>query len=206
MASDPFFLPWVGPDYSSGGIFGKKIMALGDSHYCGTPCGKCGINPNPKCNIMTSNVIGWYLDPECEREGWMNTYLKFERSLVGHATTHEESHAIWNSIVFYNFLQEALNGPRKAGTSEQHISSIEPFFSVLNAYKPDLLIVWGKRLWSHLPYENWIEGSEMQIDGEEIDNGYYKLSDGGKVKAVCIYHPSAAYDWSYWHRVISAAL
>ena len=71
-----------------------RIMVLGDSHYCGTPCGKCGINPNPKCNRLTSDVIGWCLDPNCEREGWMKTYLKFERSLVGHETTPEESRKI----------------------------------------------------------------------------------------------------------------
>ena len=76
-------------------------MVLGDSHYCGTPCGKCGINPNLNCNRLTSDVIGWCLDPNCEREGWMKTYLKFERSLVGHETTPEEIWKIWDSIVFY---------------------------------------------------------------------------------------------------------
>ena len=146
-SSSPFFHPWVGPNYSSGGTFGKRIMVLGDSHYCGTPCGKCGVNPNLKCNRLTSDVIGWCLNPKVEREGWMNTYLKFERSLVGHETTPEESRKIWNSIVFYNFLQVALHGPREAGTLEQHQASIVPFFSILNTYQPDLLIVWGKRLW-----------------------------------------------------------
>ena len=110
-----FFFPWVGSRYSSGGIFGKRIMVLGDSHYCGTPCGKCGVNPNPKCNKLTSDIIGWCLDLNIEREGWMNTY---PRSLVGHETTLEESRKIWDSIVFYNFLQVALHGPREAGTPE----------------------------------------------------------------------------------------
>ena len=107
QSSTPFFHPWAGSHYSSGGIFGKKIMVLGDSHYCGTPCGRCGENPNARCYRLTSDVIEWCLDPNCEREDWMKTYLKFERSLVGHETTSEESRKIWDSIVFYNFLQVA---------------------------------------------------------------------------------------------------
>ena len=48
-------------------------MVLGDSHY--------GSVPEP---TITRDVLGWYLDDSVEREGWMNTFLKFERSLVGH--------------------------------------------------------------------------------------------------------------------------
>lgn len=199
---NPFFHPWVGSLYFSGGIFGRRIMVLGDSHYCGTPCGKCGVNPNSKCNRLTSDVIGWCLDPNCEREGWMNTYLKFERSLVGHETTPEESRKIWDSIVFYNFLQVALYGPREAGTPEQHRASIEPFFNVLNTYQPDLLIVWGKRLWGNLPGENWIDGSEVQVDGYQVKNGYYRLDNGKKVRAICVYHPSVGYSWDFWYKII----
>ena len=28
------FRPWIGADYETGGIFGKKILVLGESHYC----------------------------------------------------------------------------------------------------------------------------------------------------------------------------
>ena len=28
------FRPYVGTNYSTGGIFGKKILTLGESHYC----------------------------------------------------------------------------------------------------------------------------------------------------------------------------
>lgn len=201
-SSSPFFHPWVGPNYSFGGIFGKRIMVLGDSHYCGTPCGKCGINPNPQCNRLTSDVIGWCLDPNCEREVWMKTYLKFERSLVGHETTSEESRKIWDSIVFYNFLQVALYGPREAGTPEQYQASVGPFFNVLNIYQPDLLIVWGKRLWGNLPGENWIDGSDVLVDGYQVENGYYLLDNGKKVRAICVCHPSVGYSWDFWYKVI----
>ena len=34
MKDNIFFQPFVGKDYANGGIFGKRIMILGESHYC----------------------------------------------------------------------------------------------------------------------------------------------------------------------------
>ena len=200
--SSVFFLPWVGRDYNSGGIFSKRIMVLGDSHYCGSPCNRCGVNPNSKCNSFTTDVIESYLNPSCEREGWMPTYLKFERSLVNHETTFEESRQIWDSLLFYNYLQVAMQGPRQAGTDGQYMDARKPFFEVMNMYQPDLLVVWGMRLWKKLPVDFWEDCAEMEVDGYPIQNGFYRLRNGKKVRAVCVYHPSAGYSWDYWYKVI----
>lgn len=197
-----FFNPWVGNNYSSGGIFCQRIMVLGDSHYCGEDCKECGIDPKSWCSDFTTRVVRDYLDQNNEREGWMATYLKFERSLVNHETTPEESIKIWNSLLFYNYLQIALQGPRQAGTPEQYQSAAKPFFDVMNKYQPDLLIVWGVRLWNNLPSDRWIEGNEYKVDGYSINNGYYTLNNGKKVRAICVYHPSVGYSWDYWYRVI----
>ena len=185
------FLPFVGKNYNNGGMFGKRIMVLGDSHYGSVP------QPN-----ITQDVLGWYLDQNVEREGWMNTFLKFERSLVNRETTPKDSCEIWNSLLFYNYLQVLLDGPREAGTEQQYRDSAGAFFQVLDRYRPDVIIVWGKRLWKNLPWDNWIEGAPVTVDGEEIDNGCYKLSNGHMVRVVCVYHPSAGYSWDYWHKVI----
>ena len=202
MHKDIFFQPWIGASYSSGGLFGKKIMVVGESHYCDEDCEECGASNQHGCNHFTTNVVKDYLDQNVERESWMSTYLKFERSLVNHETTPEESVRIWNSILFYNYLQVAMHGPRKAGTPEQYRDAAEPFFTVLNKYQPDLIIVWGVRLWNALPGENWEDGPQKKVDGYEIQNGFYKLNNGKKVHAICVYHPSVGYSWDYWYRVI----
>ena len=111
------FLPFVGKNYNNGGMFGKRIMVLGDSHYGSVP------QPN-----ITRDVLGWYLDQNVEREGWMNTFLKFERSLVNRETTPKDSCEIWNSLLFYNYLQVLLDGPREAGTEQQYKDSAGAFF------------------------------------------------------------------------------
>lgn len=198
-----FFSPRIGKGYARGGIFGKKILALGESHYCGSGCADCGeCGKHPECSDFTTNVVNWCLDSSVEREGWMNTYLKFERSLVGKETTPLESRKIWDSIAFYNFLQVAMGGAREAGTNQQYRAAAEPFMQVLEELQPDVLIVWGVRLWNNLPNRNWADGSKVAVDGYEVQNGYYTLPSGKKVKVVCVYHPSVGYDWSFWHKVI----
>lgn len=198
-----FFSPRIGKDYARGGIFGKKILALGESHYCGSGCADCGeCGKHPECSDFTTNVVNWCLDSSVEREGWMNTYLKFERSLVGKETTPLESRKIWDSIAFYNFLQVAMGGAREAGTNQQYRAAAEPFMQVLEELQPDVLIVWGVRLWNNLPNRNWTDSPKVSVDGYDVQNGYYTLSSGKKVKVVCVYHPSVGYDWSFWHKVI----
>ena len=48
MSVNVFFQPFVGKDYTTGGIFGKRIMVLGESHYCDEGCTDCG---NVDCTI-----------------------------------------------------------------------------------------------------------------------------------------------------------
>lgn len=136
----------------------------------------------------------------------MNTFLKFERSLVGHETDYNESLRIWNSVLFYNYLQVLLSGPREAGTDRQYADSADAFYEVLNRYRPEIIIVWGKRVWQHLPWTGWSEGDAWCVDGYEVDNGWYTLRDDSKVRVVCVYHPSVGYSWDYWYKVISKVL
>ena len=185
------FLPFIGRSYYNTNVLGdKKIMALGESHY--------GTTPTPD---ITKDVLARYLNPSVEHEGWMNTFTKFERSLVNKETSREESRIIWESLVFYNYVQVLMDDTRTAPTKQQYRDSEEAFFQVLEETRPDILIVWGRRLWSNLPYTNWEEGEEIRVDDYVVDNGYYTLKDGHKVHAYCIYHPSAGFDWSFWYKV-----
>ena len=57
-----FFQPYVGKDYSTGGIFGKRIMVLGESHYCEEGCTDCGNMANHReCMAFTNGVVSDYL-------------------------------------------------------------------------------------------------------------------------------------------------
>ena len=205
MNSNVFFQPFVGKDYAKGGIFGKRIMVLGESHYC-EGCLDCGFqSKHPECIALTNGVVKDYLEKE-ERQDWMRTFVKFERSLVGEETDREMSRKIWDSVVFYNYLQVAMTGPRKAGTSAQYKQAANAFFDVIDENEPECIIVWGKRLWNNMPNERWQDGDDIVVDGYHAATGYYLLRNGKRVKVVAVYHPSGGYSWSYWHKVIQRLL
>ena len=156
MNSNIFFQPFVGKDYVNGGIFGKRIMILGESHYCDESCTDCGdCQLHRECMGFTQQVLDDYLNENKERQNWMRTFLKFERSLVGEETNQAMRLKIWNSVIFFNYLQAAMGGPREAGAAEQYHQAGKAFFEVIEKYQPEYIIVWGKRLWNNLPGGHW---------------------------------------------------
>ena len=54
--------PWVGKHYANGGVFKKKVLILGESHYCfDAEEGKCpgcsATNMKAECHSQTEDVI-----------------------------------------------------------------------------------------------------------------------------------------------------
>lgn len=201
-----FFKPWIGKNYETGGIFSKKILVLGESHYCGG-CDQCGLKYGPECEILNTNkCILDLLDGYTDR--WTSTFHKFERSLVNKETTLEDSNEIWNSIAFFNFLQVAMNDKREGGTAKEYDEGRTAFLEVINELQPDLIIVWGtSRLYNNLPGKDcgWIDGEKFDVDGWSVPNGYYQLNNGKKSRVIAIWHPSTSrgYSWDWWYKVIS---
>ena len=132
----------------------------------------------------------------------MRTFLKFERSLVGEETNQAMRLKIWNSVIFFNYLQVAMGGPREAGAVEQYHQAGKAFFEVIEKYQPEYVIVWGKRLWNNLPNVGWQDGDDIVVDGYHVATGVYILSNGRQVKVMAVNHPSVGYPWDYWNRVI----
>ena len=78
-----FFRPFVGSSYADGGLFGKRIMVLGESHYCDEGCADCGdCLRHRECMEFTNGVVKQYLDDRVERQRWMQTLLKIGRAHV----------------------------------------------------------------------------------------------------------------------------
>ena len=203
-----FFQPFVGKDYYNGGIFGKRIMVLSESLYCGEGCADCGNLANHrKCAAFTDGVVNDYLNDDLDRERWMNTFLKFERSLVGHETGWAERKRIWQSLMFYDYLQVAMDGPREAGTDEQYDQAGRAFYEVIDKYLPQYIIVWGSRLWDHLPGDSrWHDGKPIVVDDYKVLTGSYSLGNGDTARIMTVNHPSVGYPWDWWHQVIKAFL
>lgn len=92
------FLPWVGKDYATGGIFKKRIMVLGESHIADPDSPEINDDAN-----FTTKVVEWYLGrKESDIPRWMNTFTKFEEALAGKELAENEEK---RSVEFIAFLQ-----------------------------------------------------------------------------------------------------
>lgn len=197
------FQPWVGGTYESGGIIKQKILVLGDSHYCAKEEGCRGVLPEEcpmHCPKFTIDVILQYLNAYDGR-GSQQTYLCFERAVMGKELSDEEKKAFWNSIVFYNYVQTTcLNDPRQAPKAEHYRSSEDAFKELLETFQPAKIIVWGKRLYNALPDWGGYAGEVKISNGDTTDVWHYNIN-GRDIPAMVVYHPSCPQGkkWEYWH-------
>jgi hypothetical protein len=197
------FKPWEGNEYQTGGIFKKKILVIGESFYC---------SKEEAVATLTDKVVNDYLairngEFRENKGGWTNTYLKFERSLVGKETEPKDSQEIWNSIAFYNYLQVPMSGARESGSAIDYKNAEKAFFEVIDELQPDLIIVWGVgKLFNNLPEDRWTWDKPLNVEGWDINNGYYQLNNGKQTRCIAVYHPSVGYDWNWWYKVIKSQL
>ncbi|MDE6140909.1 MAG: hypothetical protein K2F95_08175 [Alistipes sp.] len=191
-----FFLPWAGAESATGGIFGKRILVLGESHYCQ--------DHDAPTENLTREAVEKYLAGE-----YIQSFKLFEQSLVGAKTDMSQRRQIWDSLLFYNFVQNPLGEtPRQKLAVDNPDRSTDAFFEVLEEHRPQYIIAWGYRLWDKaMPTKRWTWGDKIVIEGlPPIKFGYYTLADGTRVKAVPVKHPSAGYSWSKWHQFIEQFL
>ena len=205
-----FFKPWIGNDYNSGGIFGKKVLVVGESHYCQKEtCPECG-NPEyaGECADFTTDVVNSYLSEDEKNGRWTATFKKFEKSMIGPNAYSVSSKEIWKSIAFYNFLQIAMNGPRQGGAYTDYENSVSAFWEVMEELQPEVMIAWGvTRMYDNMPGgDTWHRENDIVVDGYHVRNGWYTLKSGKRVRAIWVYHPSAGYSWDWWHKVIKEVL
>ena len=197
--ADIHFEPWIGKDYENGGVFGKKILVLGESVYCGEQCSPC-----ERCDLFNIGCVETYVNNNVYDENgkfrkWTNTYNKFESSLMGKNIPVEERQCVWDSIAFYNYFQTALDEARQPlGGDLEYDRAADCLAQILQQLKPQGVIVWGKRLWGCLPDKDWTNMETISNEGCNSPAGFYMIG-GRKVPFMAINHPSTGYSWYLWH-------
>lgn len=195
-----FFEPFVGRLYNNGGLHGKKLLILGESHYCKNidVCKRCGDMKFTDCKQFTTNVLNRFLNYKQglgNHENWMRTFTRFTNILHGYHIENERLIQFWDSVMFYNYIQKAMCEPRTPPDEEVFQNSTASFFELLHEYSPDIIIVWGERLWDRLP--NCGHWGDHVLDGENGKLYYYK-TENKSIPAYGIYHPSSS-AFNYGH-------
>lgn len=198
------FKPWVGCNYETGGVFAKKILVLGESHYSEEQ------NRNPKPNF-TIDVIDEYVK-DYFGAGYQQTFYCFAKAVMGkEELSEEERAAFWHSVVFYNYVQQYQSGPRQPLNLQESdkTENESAFQEVLETCMPDCIIVWGKRLYSMMPYWNG-RGDTLDVEVFDSDGSKTKIGSasvwiypikGKEIPALCVSHPSTPVGKmrGYWH-------
>lgn len=189
------FTPFIGKNYgTSDSCFQEKVLCLGDSHYGSS---------TPTSNT-TNDVVTRYLK-NVVKESWFPTFSKGLQALTGCDMKNNLAYRekIFNSICFYNYVQVPMTEPREKPSVENYNEATEAFIETLNELTPDIVVVWGARLWNHLPWENFLEyrGCE-EINGYKLYSCFYSLSSDKKILLLRIYHPSGGFSWMNWHNCL----
>ena len=181
------FKPWVGNRYEAG-IDGRKVMVLGESHYCADPA-----DAIPE---ITQNVIKLVKN----KKETYKAYTSFERVLLGKADVSDrEADSLWDSLMFYNYVQYPMPTPTASPSSAQFREAEAPFLKVINDYSPDKIIVWGNPLYKWLPREGQ-QGPMLTVGGEQLETWVYTLTNGKEVRVMYMHHPSKpGFIWREWH-------
>lgn len=203
------FLPWVGKQFHEG-LNGHKVLVLGESHYCPirNVCGDCTVencmkqgNEEEDFYCMTNYVLDGYVN-SYNGDKYQQTFLCFERALLGRQTSEEDRKQLWSHLAFYNYFQKAFykeDGKRTKPEPRDFDCANEAFKEVLDTLKPDKVIVWGSRLYNCLP--NW-GGKDSDIVVENIKAPVWTYEIKGRtIQCMRVLHPSTGPGkcWEFWH-------
>jgi hypothetical protein len=151
-------------------------MILGESHYC---CdAKAGVS-------FTKDVISDHLAGSKR----LSFFTKIAGVILRCFAEHGKGQSwAYDQILFYNYLQACVSGPRVTPTEKMWADSEEPFVLVPNEYKVDLLLVCGKRLWNCMTSEGSAKVEACPDDLRDMLFAYHR----GSSSAYCtlIKHPS----------------
>jgi hypothetical protein len=202
-----FFEPWVGKKYFKAGFEGIKILVLGEAHWCTNSNNCCEYCGSPKTCPLTNDASKRFINYKKKKgkvELWMPTWTKFINVFNGKKVNNDDVINFWESIIFYDYVQRPMLKSRISPSKEDFINGKIGFEGVCKKYTPDLIIVWGKRLWGKLP-DTGRCGTKCIINK---GGGYFYFYKYGKkeIPAYCIPHPSSSafnYDTTkYLKRVI----
>ena len=186
------FDPWVGDNYWRGFEGRPRLLILGESHYGGDPPDKS----------LTQELTREYAEGMWLHRFWTGIM----QVVAGRDRTEIDRMHFWQSVAFYNFIQEFVAGPRTRPAPEAWRFARPAFAAVLEALRPQALLVLGVCLWNNLP-NSGREGPTLQVGELSRKSWLYPLSESSEVLAAGINHPSSwGFRWETWHPVVAALL
>ena len=214
-----YFRPWVGENYESGGMFSKRILVLGESHYQLDE--KIPLEKDLTIRCVEQQAMEQISDegksplkPQKKLPFWTKIAIAFLNPPSDAVPSLSEKRKFWQSVIFYNFIQESVglkepNEPSPRPTKEMAKRSIPAFEEVLREHCPQFIAVFGCELWWKM-LETWDEKGPVIADIPDNQSGETELyaHPKGKALAFRLRHPSApqGFNGREWHPSLMKAL
>ena len=189
-----FFKPWVGNNFSNGGLWSKKVLILGESHYQWDE--NISLTEDLTIQCVQEQINGVFT-----KAFWTNIVI----ALLDIRPSLEDKYRCWHSVAFYNYIQCSVGfGPRVPPSDEMWEKSQEPFFEVLNELQPNCIIALGYRLWYNLP----CDGEQGPVIDGAPQKETWRYPVNGKTHALAynVRHPSAGFSGWNWHPFVTHAI
>jgi|GEM_PF-2542880 len=199
--------PWVGSLYGKqGNVFRQRTLILGGSQYSPGYENFHTEEGQPEWQDFTKDVVDYYFDDSISGK-WKGTYTKFINSIFGGQSDYEQQGRFFDSIVFYNYLQEIAGASAsEAGNFDYHAPChFSAFLEILETYRPEVVISWGSKVWNALP-NDWCHGPAEVRDGITVGTETsQKIYDypyrDTVIRLVGVHHPSIGYGVDFHHQI-----
>ena len=193
------FLPWIGANYWQG-MQGKRVLVLGESHYQWDR--NVLIDNYPTLTIASIQLIV----SGRAAGGWQSFFTKIAAAFLGCSPTQGDKKAFWQSVAFYNYIQQSAGfGPEPNPTPAMWSQSLPAFQRLLYTYHPEVIIVLGRYNWWNIQSLSGKKGPCIAC--ERYNETRWLQLTGGSCLAYGIEHPSSRrFNGLYWHPFIRRAL
>ena len=177
-----YFYPWVGRNYDHGrGPNNRRLLVVGESHYCD----RSGFTENSHQGLTIECVEA------ISSEEWRHPFFTAIAQMVeGRARREIDLAEFWESIVFYNFIQECLAAPKAPVTKQMILNGRDVFPNILEQLKPDCILVLSGRAWDCW-IDGWTESTPLSVNDQDYACREFSRADGGTTVCTWVYHPAS---------------
>ena len=131
---DLTWLPWVGNNYPQAN---RKILVLGESHYCYNNYSPDAIEQN---QLETRECVADYAQRGRVAGAQWNTYEPMETVLMKTVLQNRSRLQVWSEIAYMNLIQKCMLDKRKRPHWELFLAGWKSALIVMHEIKPDLCI------------------------------------------------------------------
>ncbi|WP_318377694.1 hypothetical protein [Enterobacter sp.] len=171
------FVPWIGSNYEEG-FRGLRILLVCESHYGAKQHERPTVTPE----IIKALALG---ERHPRATGKLRRHKHFTKIMcalqnVRQQFTRTQKREFWNSIAYYNFLQEFIGDRRIKPSQSAWERSESAFTDVVSVLAPNVIICFSKR------------------------NGKRIRSLAGHLPIAVVNHPSSRFRYSEVNPIIAA--